>query len=65
MVDGPFGDIRRDEIGHNFPDPWGEAVDRRVVGTELDRLEDIGDPGISLSILDGAEGFAECEFSEH
>jgi hypothetical protein len=28
-------------------------------------LEDGGDPGIGLSVPDGAEGFAECEFSEH
>jgi hypothetical protein len=28
-------------------------------------LEEGDNPGIDLSVLDGAEGFAECELSEH
>jgi hypothetical protein len=28
-------------------------------------LENGGDPGIGLSISNGAKGFAKCEFSEH
>lgn len=65
MIECLLGDLGRDEIGHDFPESWGEAVDCRVVGTKLDCLEDGGDPGIGLSVPDGAEGFAECEFSEH
>jgi hypothetical protein len=48
-----------------FPDPWVEAVDCSVIGTELGCLEEGGNPGISLSVLDGTEGFAEGEFSEY
>jgi hypothetical protein len=50
---------------HVFPDPWGEAVDYSVIGTELDYLEEGGNPGISLSVLDKAKGFAKGKFSEH
>lgn len=65
MIECLCGNFRRDEIGHDFPDSWGETEDCRVVGTKLDCLKYGGDPGIGLSISDRAEGFAECEFPEH
>jgi len=65
MVGSRFGYFAGDKKVHVFPDPRGEAVDCRVVGTELNRVKERGDPGVGLSILDGAEGLAECEFSKH
>jgi hypothetical protein len=60
-----FGYLSGEKKAHVFPEPWGEAIDCRVVGTELDCIEEGSNPGISLSVLDGAKGFAKREFSEY
>jgi hypothetical protein len=65
VINYRFSHLPGNEELQVLPDYWGQAVDCAVVGAELRRIEERGDPGVSLSILDRAECFAEGEFSEN
>jgi hypothetical protein len=65
VVDCCLGHLSGDEIVKVLPEQRGEAVECTVVGSELGCVEERSDPRVSLSVLDGAECFAECEFSEY
>lgn len=65
MIDSCFSHSFWDEIGCEFPQCGRDAINGCVVGEEFYLVENGGDPGVGLSILDGAEGFPKCEFAKH
>jgi hypothetical protein len=65
VIDCRYPHLPGNEEVQVLPEQWGQAVDCAVVGAELGRVKERGDPGVGLSILDRAECFAECKFSEH
>jgi len=65
MVDDRFGKLGGDEIRHQLPERGGDTVDCDVISKEFDFVENDGDPGVGLSVLDGVKGFAKCELTEY
>lgn len=65
MIDCRYSYLPGHEEVQVLPDKWRQAEDCIVVGGELSCVEERGDPGVGLPVLNRAEGFAKCEFSEH